>query len=288
MPLPSMKTFLLLAPLLSGGALLAACGGPAEEPSESVLPGEQPLTTPTWWRPRPGTSWQIQLSGRVDTSIVADVYDVDLFDTPATTIAALHAKGRKVICYFSAGSFEDWRPDAARFPRTALGNALDGWPGERWLDIRSTAVRDVMRARIDLAVQKGCDGVDPDNVDGYTNGTGFRLTATDQLAFNRFLASTAHARNLAVGLKNDVDQVAQLVGDFDWQLNEECFKYNECETLLPFIQAGKPVFGIEYGGTTLAQRVCPRANALGFDTLVKNLELGAARIPCRTATTSSR
>src|SRR6185369_11730450 len=130
--------------------------------------------------------------------VAAPVYDIDLFDTPAATIAALKSTGRHVICYFSAGSYEDWRPDAASFPAAALGRALDGWPGERWLDTRADGVRAVMRARLDLARSKGCDAVDPDNVDGYTNGPGFPLTATTQLDYDRFLASEAHARGLAV------------------------------------------------------------------------------------------
>ena len=37
----------------------------------------------------------------------------------------------------------------------------------------------------------GCDGVEPDNVDGYVNDTGFDLTAGDQLDFNRFARGEA-------------------------------------------------------------------------------------------------
>lgn len=234
-----------------------------------------------WWKPTPGTSWQIQLSGRLDTSFDVAVYDVDLFDTPDATLAELHAVGRKVICYFSAGSFEDWRQDAARFPGGVIGTPLDGWPGERWLDIRSREVREVVRERLELAVRKGCDGVDPDNVDGYRQDTGFALTPADQLDFNRFLATEAHARGLAVGLKNDLDQIPQLLTDFDWVLNEECFKYGECQVLRPVIQAGKPVFSLEYGGEDIASTVCQRSLDFSLDTLVKNLELDAARISCR-------
>lgn len=275
------KTLLCLIPALP---LLGACGGTEETalagaPVDTVTPAVE--ATATWWRPTPGTRWQIQLDGTLNTSFNVAVYDVDLFDTPASTLSALKAQGRKVICYFSAGSYENWRSDAGSFPAAALGNALDGWPGERWLDIRNTKVRDIMRSRIELARQKGCDAVDPDNVDGYANSTGFKLTSTDQLSFNRFLAAEAHARGLAVGLKNDVGQVAQLVNDFDFQVNEECFLYDECEELLPFINAGKPVFNIEYGGSSLAQQICPQANALNFDTLVKNLDLDAPRISCR-------
>ena len=32
------------------------------------------------WRPRPGTAWQWQLTGRIDTSVDVPVYDVDGFD----------------------------------------------------------------------------------------------------------------------------------------------------------------------------------------------------------------
>src|SRR6185503_12555875 len=109
-----------------------------------------------------------------------------------------------------------------------------------------------MRARMDVAVTRGCDAVDPDNVDGFANPSGFPLTAEDQLDYNRFLAAEAHARGLAVGLKNDVGQVDDLVADFDFQVNEECFDYDECDTLVPFVDAGKAVFQLQYGDPGLA------------------------------------
>jgi len=233
-----------------------------------------------WWRPSPGTSWQWQLSGAIDTSIDAEMYDIDLFDGPQGVIDQLHAAGRTVICYFSAGSYEDWRPDAADFPQSVLGEPLEGWPGERWLDIRQIdLLSPIMSARLDLAQSKGCDGVEPDNIDGYANQTGFQLSADDQLAYNRWLAEQAHLRQLSIGLKNDLDQVTDLLPHFDWALNEQCFQYNECDLLLPFIQAGKAVFGVEY--ELEPDAFCSQANALDFDWLKKNLELDAARISCR-------
>jgi hypothetical protein len=235
----------------------------------------------TVWRPAPGTSWQWQLSGTLDTSLDVVMYDIDLFETPDSTIDALRAAGRVVICYFSAGSHENWRPDKDDFPSSALGKAMDGWPDERWLDIRAPELRPIMQRRLDLAAEKGCDGVEPDNVDGYQNDTGFPLSAADQLAYNRFLAAEAHARGLSVGLKNDLGQIAELVADFDWALNEECFAYDECDALLPFIRAQKAVFQVEYGDADLASTVCPKANALDFDTLIKKLDLDAWRVPCR-------
>lgn len=243
--------------------------------------GTEDAHTDEVWRPAPGTTWQWQLSGTIDTSFDVAMYDIDLFDTPQATIDALHDDGRVVVCYFSAGSYEEWRDDAPSFPAEALGEPLDGWPGERWLDVRHEGVRAIMTARLDLAAEKRCDGVEPDNVDGYQNGSGFPLDAADQLDYNRFLAREAHARGLSIGLKNDLDQVVDLLGDFDWALNEECFAYDECDRLLPFVEAGKAVFTVEYGDAALADTVCPMANAMDFDTLIKRLDLDAWRVACR-------
>ncbi len=231
------------------------------------------------WQPIPGTTWQWQLSGTIDTSFDVTMYDLDLFDTPQSVIDLLHADGRIVICYFSAGSYEEWRADASDFPTTVRGNPLDGWPGESWLDIRQIeTLSPIMGARLDLAVQKGCDGVEPDNVDGYSNDSGFPLSANDQLTYNMWLATEAHQRGLSIGLKNDLDQILELLPYFDWALNEQCFQYDECDLLRPFIQANKAVFGVEYEGE-LAD-FCPQANAEQFSWLLKGLDLGAATTAC--------
>jgi len=232
------------------------------------------------WQPSPHTSWQWQLTGTIDTSYDVDMYDIDLFDVPQTVIDELHDDGRIVICYFSAGSYEEWRPDAGDFPAAVLGNPLDDWPGERWLDIRRLdLLGPIMAARLDLAVQKACDGVEPDNVDGYANDSGFPLTADDQLTYNIWLSTEAHQRGLSIGLKNDLDQIPQLLPYFDWVLNEQCFQYDECELLLPFVDAGKAVFGVEYEGEP--DEFCPQANAYNFDWLLKDIDLGPDRISCR-------
>ena len=230
------------------------------------------------WQPQVSDTWQWQLSGAVNTGYDVDVYDIDLFDNSTALIQQLHDDSRHVICYFSAGSYEEWRSDEEDFDPSVLGETLDGWPDERWLDIRSANVRQIMEARLDLAVQKGCDCVEPDNIDGYTNNTGFPLTADDQLDYNRFLAREAHSRSLAIALKNDIDQVRELVSDYDLALNEQCHEYDECETLLPFIQAGKPVFNAEYADAyvdnpAMRQALCDATLDLGFRTLVLPLDL---------------
>ena len=85
-------------------------------------------------------------------------------------------------------------------------------------------------------------------------------------------------RGLSIGLKNDLDQILDLVGDFDWALNEQCFAYDECDLLTPFVAAGKAVFGAEYEGRRA--RFCPQARALGFSWLKKRLALDAWARPC--------
>ena len=231
------------------------------------------------WRPPPGTSWQWQLQDTIDTSIDVDMYDIDLFDVPEATIADLEAAGRAVICYFSAGSWENWRPDAGDYPAVVLGNPLDGWDGELWVDIRRLdLLGPILEARLDIARSKGCTGVEPDNVDAYQNSSGFPLASADQLVFNRWLASQAHQRGLSVGLKNDLDQIADLEADFDWAINEQCYQYAECDLLQPFIDAGKAVFGVEYAGDENV--FCPYFNALNYSWLKKDLALDAWRVDC--------
>lgn len=248
-------------------------------PAAAAPPPPVPCVGATCWVPPANTSWQIQLQGKIKTTFAVRLYDVDLFDTPAATIASLHAAGRKVACYFSAGSYENWRSDAWRFPAAVKGQS-NGWPGEQWLDIRRLdLLMPIMEARLDLCRQRGFDTVDPDNVDGYTNVTGFPLTAADQLAYNVAIANAAHTRGLTVALKNDLDQIPQLVGYFDWALNEQCFAYNECGLLTPFRTAGKAVMNIEYH--LGVRKFCPSANAMNFNSLKKAMALKAPRKACR-------
>jgi hypothetical protein len=230
------------------------------------------------WMPKPGVTWQWQLTGTIDTSVDVQMYDIDLFTTSTATIQALHAAGRIVVCYFSAGSYEPGRPDSSALSQTGLGSVLDGWPDEKWLDIRSTAVRDIMKARLATAKSKGCDGVEPDNVDGYDNSNGLALTKQDQLGYNRFLATEGHAQSLSVGLKNSLGLVTSLVSSFDWALNEECLKYSECDALAPFIAAGKAVFHCEYASSTSG--ICDK-DPQGFSTIIKDMDLDAFRLSCK-------
>ncbi len=223
------------------------------------------------------TTWQWQLSGEINTGYTVDVYDVDLFETSAATISSLQGMGKKVICYFSAGSSENWRSDFSKFETSDKGKALDGWPGELWLDVRSQNVLNIMTARLDLAVEKGCDGVEPDNMDSHNQDSCFSVSADDQLKYNRALANLARSRGLSVALKNDPGQVADLVAYFDFSVTEECHQNNECSDYSAFTASNKPVFNAEYLKIYQADPgqsiLCADSAALEIKTLVLPLKL---------------
>lgn len=246
-------------------------------------------TRPTaLWRPAIGNTWQIQLSGPLSNiSRNTHNYDIDLYENNSTIIDTLHQLNSKAICYFSAGTFEDWRPDANQFKNDTLGQDLSDWVGERWLDTRAKSVRDIMAARIELAKEKGCDGIDPDNIDSYThNNTGFSLTKTNAVNYVEFLAAEARKHGLAIGLKNGADMISEVLNVMDWEINESCAVFNECSIYQPFIAAGKPVFHIEYSSGADAVNLTSACNASGtrgYSTLLKRQDLDAWSLQCPTA-----
>lgn len=188
-------------------------------------------------------------------------------------------QGKRTICYLSAGTLETWRPDAGRFPEEVVGKAMEEWDEELWLDVRRPDVLlPIMATRMDECAEKGFDAVEPDNVDGYGNDTGYPLLAEDQRRHNRTVAQLAHERGLAVALKNDVDQIAELDPDFAFAINEECFAYDECEAYEPFTTAGKVVFDVE---SEDVRDSCERAQELGITSMRKHMDLGAGRQDCR-------
>lgn len=262
---------------------LAACVPPLTSITSRKTAMPSTLSHPSIWKPTPDLTWQWQLSDPpVDTSLEAQVYDIDLFDNDAAVVQALHAQGRKVICYISVGSREDWRPDAQRFPPEVLGKDYEGWPGEKWLDIRQIdKLAPLLRARLDLCAAKGFEAVEPDNLEIYDNDTGFPLTYQDQLKYARWLADEAHRRGLAIGLKNAPEMVSDALPIFDFAIAEDCFVQGWCDALLPFVQAGKAVFAAEYTDTGVDfQAACAWGRNHHIRFIQKNRILTAFRVIC--------
>lgn len=262
---------------------LALLNVPACAAKQRMLKLPPPVVNGAVWKPRPHMRWQLQFADMpVDLSVDADVYKIDLFDTDASVVSALKQKGKHVVCYLNAGAWEAWRPDARRFPRTSMGRHYEGWPGERWLDIRRIdLLAPIMLARLDMCRDKGFDGVMLDNVNSYINKTGFALTASDQLRFNVWIANAARKRGLAVGMNNNAEQARELAPYFDWALAESCFSQGWCATLRPFTDKGKAVLVIEYtDDQEKLNAMCEEALALRFSLLRKRVELDAFRQEC--------
>jgi hypothetical protein len=239
----------------------------------ALLWAQPAAASPHAWRPTTAP-WQWQLQGKIDTGVDAAVYDVDGFETPASTVRRLHRQGRRVVCYLDVGSWESYRPDAKRFPPSVRGRRYEGFPDERWLDIRRyRSYARPLERRFAMCARKGFDAVEPDNLAGFENRTGFPLSAADQLRFNRWVARRVHARGMAVALKNDPTQAGALVGDFDFAIVEQCFQYRECGSYATFIDHGKAVFEAEYELRPAAY--CNKAAALGFSAIGKSYDLFA-------------
>jgi hypothetical protein len=216
-------------------------------------------------------TWYWQIQGTVNNSEPVAAYDIDGFDNTAAEVAALHAQGKHVICYVDVGTAENFRPDYSAFPVSALGSS-NGWPGEKWLDIRQLgALEPLMIKRFDICKEKGFDAVEPDNMDGYSNSTGFPLTAAEQLTYNEWVATEVHSLGMAVLQKNDGEQAAQLEPYFDGALDEQCNEYSECSSFQAYLSAGKPVLNAEYGLATSA--FCAPDNSTGIMGARFGLEL---------------
>ena len=197
------------------------------------------------WVPPQKLTWYWQLAGTPKVEPV-QATDMDGFDNSAATVSSFHARGQRTICYIDVGTWENWRPDAGQFPSSVLGSS-NGWPGERWLDVSQlSALAPIMTARLQMCAQKGFDAVEPDNMDGYENSTGFSISAAAQLAYNQWIAQEAHALGLAVFQKNDPDQASALQPSFDGVIDEQCNEYSECSAFQPYTAAGKPVLNAEY------------------------------------------
>jgi hypothetical protein len=261
-----------------------------------LLVAAAPAPAKVRWQPKPGLRWQYQLQGKANTGICAkparggpcvrpQVFVIDLYADDGTTpnaaaVRQIHTRHAHAVCYVDAGTWESWRPDAARYPAKLRGKS-NGWPGERWLDIRAIrTLQPLIGARVTKCAHAGFDAVDFDNVDGYANDTGFPLTGAQQLTFNRMLARVAHAHGLAVGLKNDVGQLAALRTSFNFAVNEQCFTFHECDGYDAWTNTGRAVVEVEYTGN--ASQFCAAAAAGRRDAMHKELTLKATPwVPCR-------
>jgi hypothetical protein len=300
---------------------IMGCGDGSPTDVTDLPPAEAPVAT--WWRPtaerRIALHWVLGDSLDVDDPVqmglrdvhgrvlpAPDVYDIDGEMNSAAIVAHLHGMGKKVICYIDAGVYETYRGDADEFqaltPRI-WGNPDEGWNDSYWLDIRRVdELEPIMKARMRMCKEKGFDAIEPDEIDGWENDTGFPLTYEDQLTYNRALARWAHELGLSIGQKGDIIQTRDLVDHFDWTLNEECFQYRECTNpydpnldrevpgLELYVSRNKAVFVAEYRKNYSEARwstICGSSTTERFNTtrFALGLPNSGGRLPCSTGTT---
>lgn len=241
--------------------------------SDTLVPSNDGASA-AWWKPVAGTTWQWQIGGGTfDTSMAVQVFDID-WEQEASAVQSLHAAGKKVICYVSVGSWEDWRPDAAQFPSAVIGKDYPGWPGEKFVDIRAQALRDIMAKRLDVCRQKGCDAVEPDNMDVFEASSGFPLTRADGVNYSLWLAMQSHQRGMAIVQKNASSIVADIRASYDGALTEDCHADGWCADMQPYLDNNQPVFACEYKSDVFSA-ACTWGKAKKFSFILKKEDLGA-------------
>lgn len=261
--------------------LLIACkkDTPDNDTSNPINPNELPGGKTTWWQPSAGITFDWQLDDiSASNTFSGNVVDVDAFTTSAETVAALHAKGKKVIAYLSVGTFEDDRPDGSLLPKEVVGKKYDEWPHEKWVDIRQIdKLKPWLNSRFNMILKKGFDAIEPDNLDSYANTTGFDIDIEDTKKYIDFLITTAHNNGLGIGQKNVPELTEQYASKFDWALTEDAFKQGWQNDLKLYIQLKKPVFAVEYtdetSQNTFNQQYCPTATKLGYTAILKKRDL---------------
>lgn len=273
-------TFGLIAAVALASASCSSASGPGT-PSAAGLPAA--AAHASRWIPTPGTTYQIQYDGNYDSSVPADVYDIDGEDASQSFIDKLHGMGRKVVCYISVGTWENWRKDAGKFPKSVIGKPDGGWKGERWLDVRQTQILEpIMTARLRMCKAKHFDGVDPDNMDGFENRTGFKISYNQQLAYNSWVAKEAHALGLTADEKGDNDQVQDMAKYFDFAVTEECWKQGWCNEFSIYTARNALVIDVEYNvaPATFTSKACADTAKYGENAMLKHLNLNAWIVTC--------
>jgi hypothetical protein len=252
--------------------VVVACSSNSEETVEAQQPNSE-FVIPN------GKTFEWRLDSLANNfSTNAEVVDVDAFFATPELVAQLKAQGKTVIAYLSVGSVENFRPDANDFPQSVIGNDYEGYPDEKWLDIRKIELlAPIMKARFDMVKNKGFDGIEPDNMNGYQNNTGFTISEEDATIYARWLIAQAHSRGLSIGQKNSEELIPVLFDEFDWILTEDAFADGFYEELSPYVSVGKAVFLVEYteriSPENFQEQVCPRALTKKYSAVLKNREL---------------
>jgi hypothetical protein len=288
-------------------------GGAGTNPTTTLAPVDPPKDASTWWRPGAGVlPWQWEIDHPLSLTSATDmgtndtlpdgspaptpkVYDLDGILNPASTVAALHARGAHAICYIEVGTAGDYYSAAQEGISTTyyaqyqaagvFGDKLSGYP-EYFLDINSPATVAITEAMISRqCAAKGFDAVETDLDETYAGSdgaTGFSLTKTDEVAYMTTLANYMHSLGLAWVIKNPDDtgdNYAALMEPLaDAVLTEQCNQYSTCSALSAYL-GHKAIFNAEYSLSTAS--FCPTDIAAGINGTRFPESLNGPRSPCQ-------
>ena len=229
------------------------------------------------------------------------VYDIDGIENPASTVAALHAQGKHVICYIEVGAAGAYGGQYTTYYNQfsaagVLGAKMPGY-NEHYLNINSPATVAIVESIIhDQCAAKGFDAVEPDIDDSWYDTTGFTITMAHAEAYLRTLSTYAHSlgprlgtegrrpgqqsvadrRSSSATCSRAHDRLRAHRAELPVRRrSRRCSRSSACR--------GSPSFEAEYQDqSTPPASYCPKANATTstrsmFD---KNLD-GTVRVTCR-------
>jgi len=269
-----------------------------------------PAAAASWWTPSPiyPQPWQWELSHplRLDNkrdmglndklpdgqpAPAPQIYDIDGIINPASTVTALHAESKHVVCYIEVGAAGNYYSAAQEGLSTTyyqqlesagvMGNKVPGYP-EYYLDIRSSATLSIIESMIDQqCAAKGFDAVETDIDDEYTDNTGFPLTKSIEESYMTTLAGYMHGLGLAWWIKNPDDTGDSYASDMypyaDAVLTEQCNQYRSCLLLSAYF-GHKAIFNAEY--RLKPAKFCGADETLGINGARFNVGLTGIRKPC--------
>jgi len=294
-----------------GAAPAGATSGQAHSSphSSAVTTGVRSAADHTWWVPPLGNQpWQWELSSPLNLKNAKQlgtkdklpngspapapvIYDIDGIINSATTVSALHALGKHVVCYIEVGAVGNYYSATDEAIATTyydqlnaagvIGSSVSGWP-EWYLDIRSPATVAIIESMIhDQCAAKGFDAVETDIDESYHSANGFGLTKADEEHFMTTLAGYMHGLGLGWWIKNPDDTGDHYAADMeplaDAVLTEQCNQYSSCGLLSSYFGV-KAIFNAEY--RLRPQKFCANDAALGINGAEFNLNLTGTRKPC--------
>jgi hypothetical protein len=229
-----------------------------------------------------GAAWDWQLSGHFKPLSGIAVFDTDPDNVTKAQITGLKRAGIYTICYISVGTLENYRDDVADFPAHVVGKTYGDWPDEKFLDVRDLkTLLPLMKKRFKTCKSMGFDAIEPDNMDVFTNDSGFNIKAAQNVRYIKALAKMAHGMGLQIGQKNVPELTSKLIDTLDFVITEDCYVDHWCNQVGAYIKAGKPVFAAEYTDTRVNfKKACKATETQGFSLILKDRDLGAGGRRC--------